>query len=235
VSLEAEKKEWQAREHLAELGDLARGLGHTLRNPLNTLGLVVEELALRGARDAEELVATARSQIHRIDHWLRSFLALGVGSSVAPEVVDLADLVNDVVLEVAQHGTNIEVECEATPLQAKVVPPALRSALTNLISNAVEASPKISLVRVLLEKENGQAIIKIIDQGSGLPTAVRERLFTPHVTTKIGGSGMGLFLAKQLIENGHHGKLEILDQPTGTMVMVRLPLLTYNSASNEKV
>ena len=77
-----ERERWRAREHLAELGELSRGLGHTLRNPLHTLGLVVEELATGHPENEKELVATARLQIRRVDRWLQSFLAVGAGNTV---------------------------------------------------------------------------------------------------------------------------------------------------------
>jgi len=75
AELEAERDQWQRREHLAQLGDLSRGLAHTLRNPLHTLGLAVEELA-EGEGNRTDLVATSRTQIRRIDRWLKSLRSL---------------------------------------------------------------------------------------------------------------------------------------------------------------
>lgn len=225
AQLETERKAWKAREHLAELGDLARGLGHTLRNPLNTLGLVVEELAGRTASDGAELVTTARGQIKRIDWWLRSFLTLGAGQAATPEIADLRDLLNDVVFEAAQSGHSVEFQPPDDALEALVVAPAIRAALSNLVNNAVEASPADAPVTVTMTEENDCAMIAIRDRGPGLPEEVRARLFTPHVTTKTGGSGMGLFLARQLVEGTGAGTLLIADADGGgTLVTVCLPL-----------
>ncbi|MBX7220970.1 MAG: HAMP domain-containing histidine kinase [Blastocatellia bacterium] len=226
AELEHEKEAWKAREHLAELGDLARGLGHTLRNPLNTLGLIVEELGAKVNGEGEEMVATARGQIRRIDNWLRSFLAIGAGGAAEPEVVDLSRLVQDVAFELVQGGKNLELDATDEPIRAKVVPSALRSALANLIGNAFEASPEGEVVHVKLSNDGFYGMIHITDRGPGMPVEVRQKLFTPHVTTKTGGSGMGLFLAKQLIEGGHRGKLEMIDNPDGgTIAVVRIPLV----------
>ena len=224
AELEAERDQWQRREHLAQLGDLSRGLAHTLRNPLHTLGLAVEELA-EGDGDRKDLVATSRTQIRRIDRWLRSFLALGAGESAAPEVVDLDDLVRGVALESVQQGSVVEVESDGTGILAQVVPGAVRAALANLVENATEVSPAGEAVVVVLERAGGEAVIRVVDRGPGLPEEVRQRLFAPHVTTKVGGSGMGLFLARQLIEGMHGGRLEIADGNVGgTVAAVRLPL-----------
>ena len=225
AELEEEKQTWKAREHLAELGDLARGLAHTLRNPLNTLGLAVEELASNTADGSQDLVTTARGQIRRIDHWLRSFLALGAGGAAEPDIVDIRELVQDVAFEAIQLGHDIEVTSCSEPLKALVVPPALRSALANLMNNAVEATPDHSPVTVTVTRVEHTGLIRIIDRGRGLPDEVRRRLFTPHITTKTGGSGMGIFLAKQLIEGGHGGKLEFQDNPDGgTIALISIPL-----------
>jgi signal transduction histidine kinase len=224
AELEAERDQWQRREHLAQLGDLSRGLAHTLRNPLHTLGLAVEELA-EGEGDRTDLVATSRTQIRRIDRWLRSFLALGAGESAAPEVVDLDELVRGVVLESVQQGSVVEVESDGGVFRAQVVPGAVRAALANLVENATEVSPAGEAVVVGLERAGDEAVIRVVDRGPGLPEEVKQRLFAPHVTTKVGGSGMGLFLARQLIEGMHGGRLEIADgDGGGTVAAVRLPL-----------
>ena len=70
-----------------------------------------------------------------------------------------------------------------------------------------------------------EAVVSVADGGPGLPDEVRERLFSPHVTTKVGGSGMGLFLARQLVVGMHGGMLEVTDgEEGGTVATVRLPL-----------
>jgi signal transduction histidine kinase len=233
AQLEAEKLAWRAREHLAELGDVARGLAHTLRNPLHTLGLVVEELASRGGAADGELVATARGQIRRIDRWMRSFLSIGAGPQAAPQVVDLGDLVRDVALEAVQQGARLELDCPPEPLPAPVVVPALRSALSNLLGNALEASPADGQVTIGLERVGAEARLRVADRGSGLPPEVRRRLYSPHVTTKASGSGMGLFLTKQLIEGLHGGRLEIADRPGGgTEARICLPLASAQAAGS---
>jgi signal transduction histidine kinase len=233
AELEAQREMWQEREHLAQLGDLSRGLAHTLRNPLHTLGLAVEELA-SDSGDRQDLVSTSRSQIRRIDRWLRSFLALGAEEVAEPEVTDLGDLIRGVALESVQQGADVRVEGDQEPLFVRVVPGAVRAALANLVENATEVSPDGDPVEVDIAVEDGDAIVSIVDGGPGLPEAVREKLFSPHVTTKVGGSGMGLFLARQLVVGMHGGSLEIVDgEDGGTVATMRLPLLTDEPGEGE--
>jgi signal transduction histidine kinase len=224
AELEAERDEWSKREHLAQLGDLSRGLAHTLRNPLHTLGLAVEELA-EAEGDRRGLVATSRTQIRRIDRWLRSFLALGAEESAQAEDVDLAELARAVALETVQQGKEVRVESLDDELHVRVVPGVVRAALANLVENAADVSPEGQAVLVRVSREDDRAVIRVVDRGPGLPDEVRQRLFSPHVTTKVGGSGMGLFLARQLVVGMHGGRLEIEDgEGGGTVATVLLPL-----------
>lgn len=224
AELEAEKKRWEEKAHLVELGGLAHGLAHTLRNPLHTLGLAVDELANRSGEEGADLAEASRAQIRRVDRWLRSFLALGAGDAAEPEDADLGAIVQDLVLEAVQSGARIELNGCGERHPARVVVPALRAALANLLDNAVEASPAGTTVSVTVGSEEGAVRVNILDRGAGLPEEVRARLGAPHVTTKPGGSGMGLYLARQLVEGAHGGTLHFSDAPGGgTEVVVRIP------------
>jgi len=223
AELESEREAWRRREHLAQLGDLSRGLAHTVRNPLNTLGLAVEELA-GDDENQSRLVSTARHQIRRIDRWMRSFLALGAGDAASAEQTDLGALIQEVTLEAIQEGATVELQAVQEPLPVMVVPTAIRSALANLVENAADASPEQVAVEVSLRRDGDEAVIVVADRGPGLPDDVRQRLYSPHVTTKIGGSGMGLFLAQQLVVGMHGGRLTVTDREGGgTLAEVRIP------------
>ena len=225
AELEGERDRWREREHLAQLGDLSRGLAHTVRNPLNTLGLAVEELAA-GDEDRNDLVVTARSQIRRIDQWLRSFLALGAEDAAEPASEDLADIARAVVLEAVQQGRSVDIEHPEEPVPVVVVATAVRAALANLLENASDVTPVGESVKVEIGSGADHGFVRITDRGPGLPEDVRRRLYQPHVTTKVGGSGMGLFLARQLVVGMHGGHLEVEDHPDGgTIAVVKLPLV----------
>ena len=233
AELEAERDQWLKREHLAQLGDLSRGLAHTLRNPLHTLGLAVEELA-EAQGDRQGLVATSRTQIRRIDRWLRSFLALGAEESARPEDVELGELARAVALETVQQGTEVRVESLDEDLFVRAVPEGVKAALANLVENAADVSPEDQPVLVRVTHDDERAILQVEDRGPGLPDEVRQRLFSPHVTTKVGGSGMGLFLARQLVVGMHGGRLEIEDREGGgTVATIVLPLNDHISRGEE--
>lgn len=226
AELDREATALRERRHLSEMGEVARGLAHSLRNPLNALGLAIEELAARGtdARGAE-LAAGARGQIRAADGAIRSFLALASGDGAEPSAVDLTTLAEDVILEAIQSARGrVRVELLPGPkVQMRGVAPELRAALQALVVNAVEASPDGGAVFVAVAAREGGAEVIIEDEGGGIPDEIQERLFEPHVTTKPNGSGMGLFLARRLATGRYAGDVTIARrEPTGTRAVLTL-------------
>ncbi len=238
AELDRENRRLASVEQLSELGEVARGLAHSLRNPLNALGLAIEQ-----AGAPAEIVEGSRRQIRRMDGALRSFLALASAGSAQAEPVDLAQLAREVALEALQDGAGrVRIEVEAAmppigappiaPLTVSGVPAELKAVLQALVVNAVEASPEGGKVRISLSRgEPGEVRIQIEDEGDGLPEAVRARLFEPHVTTKPHGSGMGLFLAQRLVSGRYSGDLRLeaggagatgATRATGTIATLRL-------------
>lgn len=227
--LEARNRELSARRQLGEIGEIARGLAHALRNPLNALGLTVEELAGRAPREtgATELAGTARRQIRRVDQSIRSFLALASEGQRLVQEVDVGVLAEDVALEVLQDAAGrvrLTIDREENLPRLAAVPAELRAVLQALVVNAVEASPDGGQVRLaVMAAETGRVRFEVDDEGPGLPAMVRAELFTPHVSTKANGSGMGLFLAHRIATARYGGRLELLDrQPRGTRAVLEI-------------
>jgi signal transduction histidine kinase len=222
--LDAKTRELHINQHLGEIGEIARGLAHTLRNPLNALGLSVEELATRACAEepdnpAHGLAESARRQIRRIDHSIRSFLALASQGGGATGPVQLTSLVQDVALEAIQDSqgqVRLQLDGMETVHTLNAVEPELRAVVQALLVNAIEASPQGAVVTVRLTQRAGERLLlEIEDDGPGLSEAVRSRLFTPHLTTKANGSGMGLFLAHRIATNRYSGSLELHDRANG--------------------
>jgi len=140
--------------------------------------------------------------------------------------VDVSGLVSDVCLMAVQDNpgdVTLDVNAEATR-KLRAVTPELRAVIQALVVNAMEASPPGSSLHIGVEDLADEVQVSIRDHGPGLPQEVRERLFTPHVTTKAQGSGMGLFLAKRIVTSKYGGDLCLSDVPGGgTLAVVSLP------------
>lgn len=225
AELEREALALKEREHLGEMGEVARGMAHALRNPLHAVGLSVDELASRlpDDPDAAAMAAAARRQIAGVDGTIRSFLALAAGGG-AEEEVDVRALAEEVALAALQEARG-RVRVSVRPGAAArltAVAPELKAALHALVVNAVEASPDGGEVVVAVEaRAGGGAAVTVDDEGPGIPEEVRARLFTPHVTTKPSGSGMGLFLAHRIATTRHGGSLALEARaPRGTRAVL---------------
>lgn len=224
AELDRENRRLAESERLSELGEVARGLAHTLRNPLNALGLSIEELASGGdAGRAAELAESSRRQIRRIDGALRSFLALASAPAAEPEPVDLAALAREVALEALQDaGGRVRIEVDASaPVVVAAVAAEAKAIVQALVVNACEASPPGGRVTVRLARgADGRARLAVEDEGPGVAASVRDRLFAPHVTTKPHGSGMGLFLARRLAVGRYGGEIELVERAAGGAAFV---------------
>ena len=153
---------------------------------------------------------------------------------------DLTKLVKDALtLQRQQLGTALKAELPEQPIPVLVDGAMIGQALTNIIKNGGEAietlqengSPDgyVPEIRVSLSQEGNQAVIRVADNGVGLPED-RGRLFEPYVTTRAKGTGLGLPIVKKIIEE-HGGTLDLRDAPVfegnrhrGALAEIRLPL-----------
>lgn len=226
AQMQAERDRLRADRELAELGEIGRGLAHSLRNPLHALGLSLDLLA-EGSEPARaaKLAEAGRDQLQRIDQTLRGFLALSASAGACIEDVDLAGLLDDVILEARQRAQGrVQIERGACDLRLPAVAAELRIVVHALVINAVEASHEGGQVRVdVVADEAGGVLLRIADDGEGVPAALRERLFQPHVSSKPAGAGMGLYLAERLVRLRYRGGITLqANLPTGTVAEVRL-------------
>ena len=213
AKLEADNQALRAHEAANELTDLARGLAHTLRNPLNTLGLTLDEMSrsdLAGER-REQLSAMARRQIQQIDSWLRALLDVTQHDDQPLLQLDCQQLAQEVVQEFSDRHPTIRLHSASPAPSLHGHAREIASLLHTLIGNAVEASNSQQGIDVLVQKHGDAVSFVVRDQGKGLSAGVRERLFQPHVTDKSHGAGMGLFLARRIARGRYRGELELHD------------------------
>jgi signal transduction histidine kinase len=155
---------------------------------------------------------------------------LGTGKGMERQPIELSPFLRDVVSQsmptALARGARIE---SAVANSLVVVAPAtpLRMTVVNILQNAIEAVPQSTgRVHISTRHDNGRLGLAISDNGPGIPRALRRKIFDPLVTTKADGSGLGLPVARQLIED-MKGSLELESVPgTGTTFIVWLPTAT---------
>lgn len=215
-------------EQMAAVGRLSAQVAHEVRNPLHSIGLEAEmalELVTSGKTDRQPLAPILNSilqGVERLEKITENYLRLSRISSGERERADLSEVVEEVLATYALEfqKNQIEVEWgraagqESAPLILDCDRSMLEQALGNLVRNAIQAVQEQSAlvgesVRQKIElkmghAESGRIWLQIKDSGPGISASVQLKLFTPFVTSKAQGTGLGLSFVKQVMED-HHG------------------------------
>jgi signal transduction histidine kinase len=227
------EQEIRRREELSALGEMAAGVAHEIRNPLNAISMGLQSLALgrgeAGGEGATGLLETMRREVTRINRIVSDFLAVSRPLSVRPDPVNLGEVVEHVagLLRQASAGREVGIRTEIPPTPACLPGDRdkLTQALLNLGINALDACNTEGVVTIRLVFQQGRARIEVSDTGAGVPPENRPHLFRPHFTTKERGLGLGLFIAQRIVE-AHGGSLALGDSSKrGTTMLVTLPLI----------
>lgn len=229
-------------ERKSALHEVGLGLAHQLRNMVTALQLAMDFHAesCPGGR-SEDSLAVAFRQLQAMDVLLREFLSL----SVAPaphEAIIMQELLDEAVAFLRPVFQHWRVQCkldmprlDETPCVLRGHRSALFQLVTNLLTNALEAahqSGPSSLVIIKLEKQGDHGILRIRDNGPGVPPEVQKRLFKSPVTSKPQGIGLGLFVS-HLVATQHGGQLTWSRQEPFTEFAFRFPLLEKNQADQD--
>jgi len=217
-------------DQLRGAGELAAGMAHEVRNPLAGMTAAAERLRRPDlpAAEREELLRIIEREGGRLDGVVRDFLAYARPAPLVQTPSDLNTIVRETVSLVGSTADRLTVSLHADladHLPAATLDPArIKQAILNLILNALQASPPGSAVTVITRVDAGFLELSIRDHGPGLTPEARATLFTPFQTTKDGGTGLGLPVAKQILE-AHGGTIRLSSAPGGgTAAVARLPL-----------
>lgn len=225
-------------ERLAAIGRMTSLVTHELRNPLSSINLNAEMLLDSllehgvGSDDPEimPLLETIISEVDRLRDITEEYLAYGRLPAPKFERENICDIVQSLIDFHAWEWSNLQVETElyleTSEIMVNIDTNQIRQALLNIMKNAVEAGPPNSVVSVTIRREQNMAHIEIKDAGPGIAPESREHVFEPFFTTKGKGTGLGLPLTQQIIEQ-HQGHINITSPPepaTGTIFIIELPI-----------
>jgi signal transduction histidine kinase len=222
--LQEQERDLLRAEQLAAVGRLAAGVAHEVRNPLTGVKLLLQAAARPDAPTplTPDRLRLLLGEVGRIERTVRGLVDFARTPPPDRRPHDLAELVAEAVELAAGRaeakGVAVRVEPPADPLPAAVDRDQLLSLLTNLLFNAVDASPPGGVVEVTAAADPGGMIrVTVADAGPGIDPAVRERLFEPFATTKPAGTGLGLTVARRVAVE-HGGTLAAADRPGGGAV-----------------
>ncbi len=243
-------------QRMAAWGDVARRIAHEIKNPLTPIQLSAERIKrkfssqVRDHEDLEQYTDVIVRQTNDLRRIVDEFSKFARMPEPDRRDCDLAELLRGAVLlqENGQPDVCFVTSILPGPLPLELDATMIGQALTNLMKNAGEAieayreksAPPgfVPEIRVTLEADDSEAVIRIMDNGTGLPPD-RARLFEPYVTTRDKGTGLGLPIVKKIIEE-HGGTLALLDAPVfdgathpGALAEIRLPRVPRRRPKNQ--
>lgn len=214
----------RANERLALAGRLSATIAHEIHNPLDTVGnaLYLLRQKIAGQHDVEELVDIAQGEVTRVAEISRNLLNLNRDSRDAATVSPSKLLDDSVALierTMVQGSRRIQVS-HGFDGTIEAYPSELRQVFTNVLRNAVEATSEGGSIRISTEPTHqagdSGVLIKIVDDGVGIPENFRSKLFSAFVSSKgENGTGLGLWVSRSIVQR-HGGAITIASNPDGS-------------------
>ena len=259
TQIEHHEEQVQLKERLAVLGQMAAGMAHEIRNPLGGIEVTASLLRRRLASRSEDvsLLDKILAEVKRLNRTVSESLEYVRPLHLERRWAPLEGILQEAVRRAsgALEGKTIEVglHLDREMPALWIDPDRVRDAVANLVRNAFEAIPASGRVRVETRREHlpaplrfvreretqasaavsfdSYAVIRISDNGKGIPEEMRDRLFYPFFTTKQTGSGVGLPLARKIVE-GHQGIIDFESEVgRGSTFLVKLPMVDRHDAA----
>ncbi len=229
------ERELAERERLALLGQMAASISHNLKNPLGSIKTILQvqmespELpeSLRGeTRIVLDEIGRLSSKLNQLLQFSRPAVRGGKVEATCDASAVIEEVASVLRHEAERRGVTLELRLCGNGARTAAAGEAVSDIVSNLVVNALEATPRGGYVRVGAAVENGGCLLTVEDNGAGISEGAREKILQPFFTTKTQGTGLGLaIVARRVVEFG--GKLEWespASENRGTRFRVTLPL-----------
>ncbi len=226
------EEETKRAERLSALGNLAAGVAHEIRNPLNTISIAAQRLKSEftfesGKTEYDNFLKSIVDETKRLNNIVNQFLSLAKAQKLNLLSVNLKsfleEILNLVKLEAEEKKISL-ISKFSSDAYLKIDKEEMKKAILNIILNGIQATEPGGKVCVETLKDNNYFLIKISDTGKGIAKGDLARIFQPYFTTKDKGTGLGLAIAHRIITD-HKGKIEVESEVgRGTTFTIYLPL-----------
>jgi signal transduction histidine kinase len=220
------------RQRLSELGNMAATVAHEIRNPLNSVSIGLQRLKneftpTQDAADYSHFLDLMQREVSRLNGSVEQFLSLARPLNLKPEKFSVAEFLSDLtdLTGGEANASNVRMAQKLFP----ALPPLeadrdyLKQLLLNLILNGIQAMPDGGTLTMAARPDKDFLELTVSDEGMGMAQETMRRIFEPYFTTKANGSGLGLSIARRIVE-AHHGSIAVDSAPgKGSRFQIRLP------------
>ena len=223
-------------ERAAAIGRLTQSVAHEIRNPLNVINLSIDHVSSKYGPEDEtrrkqftRMLSSIKDEIERLKRLVNDLLNYGRPARLAVETVDMRKLMEETVAlirpQADEQGVEVTVEADGGTVEVRGDRERLKSSISNLAINALQAMPSGGHLSARVAREDGSVKVTVTDTGVGISEEALGKIFEPYFSTKQTGFGIGLALTKTIIQE-HHGTIEVESQlDRGTTFTVRLPAM----------
>ena len=219
-------------ERMSELGTLAAGVAHEIRNPLNAIAIASQRLQAEYKVEEDQqgfmqLAGTIKSEIERLNSIIVEFLALARSGQMNKQPTNLKIFIDEIVQLFVNEADKLEINIRnniASDLNLDIDPAQMKKVIGNLIKNSMEAVNSNGKIDISAETTDARIRLIIADNGPGIDPSKMSEIFTPYFTTKESGTGLGLSISHRIVTD-HDGSLLAENvEPHGARFIISLPL-----------
>lgn len=224
------ERELAERERLAALGRMAATVAHEIKNPLSAIKSIAqvmrEDEGLRN--EYERDLGLIVGETDRLSQSVTQLLSFARRESPAGQPLNVDELVRSVVdlfrASAREQGITLDLQVKADAELAGKLVSALRDALSNLLLNAIQATPAGGKVELMAAQSDGELVISVQDSGSGVPVDLRERIWEPFFTTRQRGTGLGLAIVRKRVQEVGGTATLVSGNGGGAYFQLRVPI-----------
>jgi signal transduction histidine kinase len=236
------ENEIELSSRLAAIGRLTSGVAHEVKNPINAIVVHLELLREKmrevdpNTRRHMEIIG---SEIHRLDRVVQTLVDFNRPVELRLSTFDLRKLVDDVAMlaapEASRRGVEVKTQIAPDAMPVNADNDLVKQALLNVVLNGVQAMENGGILTIAAARDDGSAAIEVRDQGAGIPSEIREKVFNLFFTTRESGSGIGLAMSYRVLQM-HGGSLGFTTEVgSGTTFRLLLPLAEVHARKTKEV
>ena len=226
------EKQIHRKEKLATMGELASSVAHEIRNPLNAIGTITQQLnkdfePKENIEEYKSLSKLVYKEVKRINETIENFLMFAKPMPIKAELLDLTDFLSQIekqyksLLDQKNISLSIKINWNGT---VKWDPQQIKQVMINLIENSIHSIERSGKIEINVSEKNSSSVeIKIADNGKGIPPEAINKIFNLYFTTKTNGSGIGLSVVQKIISE-HNGIISVESKlNSGAVFTILLP------------